>query len=224
VIALVGKVDGCKAGIFKASLLFAENSKTRIDGVTGEPVDLKRELLEIKAKRGIEMAAQAEQERKTAGPQPKEERIAPGARAKKDAAGTPLRYSFNPAIVTSAGCIGDFVRMKSLEEVAQRKSMADMIDTGCLVFLKGIYAVPFQPSENVTRGGRVFVNAIPLLDVQKMKQLGLNVIASLDLEDSIRRTLGLGTRPIAGFVPLDSLVPEQIVNDAIAGAKNEQDN
>ena len=36
VISLVGKVDGCKTEIITASLRLAENSKTRIDGVTGE--------------------------------------------------------------------------------------------------------------------------------------------------------------------------------------------
>jgi len=36
VISLVGKVDGCKREIIRASLRLAENSKTRIDGVTGE--------------------------------------------------------------------------------------------------------------------------------------------------------------------------------------------
>ena len=185
-------------------MLFAENAKTRIDGVIGEPVDLKKEALEIKAKREVEVAAQAEEKRRAAE-----------AQAKEDAADT-LHYSFDPAIITSAGCIGDFVKLKSLEGVAQRKLMADMIATGCLVLLKGIYAMPFQPSENVIRAGQVFVNAIPLLAVKKMQQLGLNVDASFDLEDSMRRTLGLGTRPITGFVPLKSLVSAKTMASFIA--------
>ena len=75
VIPLVGKVDGCKTEIIKASLLLAENPKTRIDGVTGERVDLEKELQKLKAKREAEAAAQAEEEQK-----------ASEAQAKKDAA------------------------------------------------------------------------------------------------------------------------------------------
>jgi hypothetical protein len=80
VIPLVGKVDGCKAEIIKARLLLAENSKTRIDGVTGEQVDLAKEVQDLKAKRAAEAAAQAEEERKAAE-----------AQRKKDAAETARR-------------------------------------------------------------------------------------------------------------------------------------
>jgi hypothetical protein len=47
VISLIGKVDGCKTEIINARLLLAENSKTRIDGVSGERPDLEKQLLEI---------------------------------------------------------------------------------------------------------------------------------------------------------------------------------
>ena len=86
VILLFGKVDGCKAEIIKASLILAENSKTRIDGATGERVDLEKQLRDLKIKREAEAAAQAEEERRVAEAQAEEERKAAEAQAKKDAA------------------------------------------------------------------------------------------------------------------------------------------
>jgi hypothetical protein len=81
VISLIGKVDGCATEIIRASLVSAESpayggcQKLRIDGVAGEPIDLGRQLQDIKTKREAEEAASAEQER-----------IAAEAQAKKDAA------------------------------------------------------------------------------------------------------------------------------------------
>ena len=74
VIPLVGTVDGCKTEIIKASLVLAESSTARIDGVAGARVDLEKQLLEIKAKREAEAAARVE-----------EEKTAAAAQAKKDA-------------------------------------------------------------------------------------------------------------------------------------------
>jgi hypothetical protein len=92
VIPLVGKVDGCRAEIIKAKLLLAESFTTRIDGETGERVDLEKQLQEIKAKRDAEtaahdaeVAAQAEAERKTAEAQAKKD-AAEAARQKRLAA------------------------------------------------------------------------------------------------------------------------------------------
>ena len=78
---------GCRIEIMKASLVLAESSirpdkgllTTRINGVT-EPVDLDKQLQEIKAKRETEAAAKAEEERKAAD-----------AQAKQDAAETARR-------------------------------------------------------------------------------------------------------------------------------------
>jgi hypothetical protein len=86
VIPLVGKVDGCKTEIIKASLLLAENSKTRIDGVTGERIDLEKELQELKAKREAEAAAQAEEEQKAFEAQARKDAPEAAAQARKDAA------------------------------------------------------------------------------------------------------------------------------------------
>ena len=80
VISLVGKVDGCETEIIKARLLLAENRKIHVDDVTGErtivmgesftfpdvPVDLEKQLQEVKAKRASEAAAQADGEQKAA--------------------------------------------------------------------------------------------------------------------------------------------------------------
>src|SRR5712692_3103331 len=63
VISLVDKVDGCKTEVIKARLILAENPQLRINGLTGERVDLEKQLQEIKAKRDAEEAAQAEEER-----------------------------------------------------------------------------------------------------------------------------------------------------------------
>src|ERR1017187_6541833 len=91
VIPLARKVDGCKTEIIRARLILAENSKTRIDGVTGEPPDLEKELLEIKAKREVEAAAQAEQRRRAAEAEAEEKKKAAEAQAKDDAAEAALR-------------------------------------------------------------------------------------------------------------------------------------
>lgn len=72
-ISLVGKVEGCKTEIIKASLILAENSKTRIDGVTGDRVDLEKQLRELNIKHEAEAAAQAEEERKAAEQQAKKD-------------------------------------------------------------------------------------------------------------------------------------------------------
>jgi hypothetical protein len=66
VIPLVGKVDGCDTEIITAKLVFAENSKTRIDGVSGETIDLENQLQEITKQREAEAALQADQERQAA--------------------------------------------------------------------------------------------------------------------------------------------------------------
>jgi hypothetical protein len=85
VIPFVGKVNGCITEIIRARLLFAENSKTRIDGMTGERVDFVKELQAIKANREAESAAQAEEERKAAEAQAKRD-AAEAARRKRLAA------------------------------------------------------------------------------------------------------------------------------------------
>jgi hypothetical protein len=85
VIPLFGKVDGCKTEIIKARLVLAENSKTRIDGVTGETTDLEKELQKLKTERDAEAAAQAEEDRKSAEAQAKKD-AADAARRKRVAA------------------------------------------------------------------------------------------------------------------------------------------
>jgi hypothetical protein len=45
-----GKVDKCHTEIIKATLEFADNGKVRINGQTGEVIDLEKQLAELKAK------------------------------------------------------------------------------------------------------------------------------------------------------------------------------
>jgi hypothetical protein len=92
VITLLGKVDGCKTEIIKASLLVAENSKVRLYPITGERVDLEKLLQDFKAERDAEVAraleadaARAEQERRAAEVQARKD-IAEAARRKRMAA------------------------------------------------------------------------------------------------------------------------------------------
>jgi hypothetical protein len=82
---LVGKVDGCKAETIKASLVTAESPKVRINGVTGERVELEEELRQITAKRDAEEAVRAEEQRKAAAVQAKKD-AAEAARRKRLAA------------------------------------------------------------------------------------------------------------------------------------------
>jgi hypothetical protein len=107
VVSLVGKVDGCRTEIIKATLLFAEGMAgapslrdkqvIRIEGVP-ERVDLSKELQELKvkrdaersehkAKRDAEAALQAEEERKaTEAAEAFQGRMFRGARAAVGAA------------------------------------------------------------------------------------------------------------------------------------------
>jgi hypothetical protein len=62
-IPLVGKVAGCTTEIIQGKIVLAENPKVRIDGTTGERVDLEKRLQEIKAKRDAEAAEEAERQR-----------------------------------------------------------------------------------------------------------------------------------------------------------------
>jgi hypothetical protein len=78
-------MKGCTAEIITARVLFAENIKIRIDGVTGERVDLEKQLQEIKAKRDAEAAAQAEREQAAAEAVAEIQAKAAEAQAKKDA-------------------------------------------------------------------------------------------------------------------------------------------
>ncbi|MGA2592183.1 MAG: hypothetical protein ABSH32_19905 [Bryobacteraceae bacterium] len=125
----------------------------------------------------------------------------------------PDGYVFNPTLITSADCIGDFVKMQSIEGVAKRKLAADLIQTGCVVTLKGIYVIPHFLSENITRGGKVFVQTKPALAVVMMEAAGLNPYASQEVEDAVKETLGLrrpdGDEPIKGYVASSDLLSEQ---------------
>jgi hypothetical protein len=62
-MSLVDKVDGCKAEIIEASLVFAENARTqvRIEGTVTDLTSVEKQLEEIQDKRGAEEAARAEE-------------------------------------------------------------------------------------------------------------------------------------------------------------------
>jgi len=74
-----GRVAGCANETISATLLEAENSKVRIDGYTGERIDLEKQ-------RASEAAAQAEQERIAAKERVEHERAAAEEQKKKGAA------------------------------------------------------------------------------------------------------------------------------------------
>jgi Skp family chaperone for outer membrane proteins len=74
-----GRVDGCVAETIKATLVEAENSKVRIDGVTGERIDLEKQRADAET-------AEAERERIAAEEQAERDRIAAEKQAKEDAA------------------------------------------------------------------------------------------------------------------------------------------
>jgi hypothetical protein len=117
VIPLVGKVDGCRTEIIKASLLLAENSKTRIDGVTGERIDLEKERQELKAKREAEAAAQDEEELKAFEAQARKDAPEAAAQAKKDAAEAAAQAKKDAAEAAAQA-------KKDAAEAARRKRLA----------------------------------------------------------------------------------------------------
>jgi len=59
VVAYIAEVKGCETENIQASLILAENKKLRIDGLTGERVDLEKKLQELNVKRDAEETAQA---------------------------------------------------------------------------------------------------------------------------------------------------------------------
>ena len=120
--------------------------------------------------------------------------------------------ALDPVAITSIGCIGDFVKMKALEGLAQRKLAADLAEFGCIFALKGIYFVPSLRGANVIRGGQTFIKTVPLLAVEKMEQAGLEVNTALDLFASAGEHL---IDRHEGYVPLASLVSEQALDAAI---------
>jgi hypothetical protein len=73
-----GKVDSCTVESIAATLVEAENAKVRINGVTGERIDLEKQ-------RAAEAAAKLERERTAAAEQAEAERIAAEEQAKMDA-------------------------------------------------------------------------------------------------------------------------------------------
>jgi hypothetical protein len=58
----------------------------------------------------------------------------------------------DPTVVDSKGCVDDVIRMRLLSGVAQRKLLADLIQTSCLRKLQGIYyvGVEGQPYKGLT--------------------------------------------------------------------------
>ena len=79
-------VEGCKTEIITATLLLAEDLRSRrIVGESSGPVDLSEQLTVIKQKRDAEAAAKAEQERVAEAQEAERQRIADAEQAKKDA-------------------------------------------------------------------------------------------------------------------------------------------
>jgi hypothetical protein len=74
-----GRVDGCITEAIKATLVSAENSKVRIDGVTGERIDVEKQRADAEA-------AEFERARIATEEQAEQDRIAADEQAKKDAA------------------------------------------------------------------------------------------------------------------------------------------
>lgn len=161
VIPLAGKVDGCKTENIKVRLLFAENSNTRIDGVTGERVDLEKQRQELEAKRKAEAAAQAEEERIRDQRQQEEAQQAEQARLKTEAAARkhaadlaaaerkrvadaaaaraaylaklPLMNAGSPLAFLGSDrkCAEQFQQALGMDGLEKRKRIADLISYGC---------------------------------------------------------------------------------------------
>jgi hypothetical protein len=93
VIPLFGKVDGCHSDSIAAKLVVAENAVVRIDGATGERIDLKAKREAERLAREAEIADRAERIRVVAQAQAEKEaaeaetkRLAVEAEAKNEAA------------------------------------------------------------------------------------------------------------------------------------------
>jgi hypothetical protein len=129
VIPLVGKVDGCRTEIIKASLLLAENSKTRIDGVTGERIDLEKERQELKAKREAEAAAQDEENLKAFEAQARKDAPEAAAQAKKDAAEAAAQAKKDAAEAARRKRLAAQRKQKQAEADAQYTKMKAEEDT-----------------------------------------------------------------------------------------------
>jgi hypothetical protein len=73
----------------------------------------------------------------------------------------------NPAVLDSQGCVDDYLKMRSLSGVAQRKLLHDLIQTSCLKTMEGIYLVTVrQPTPY-----KGFIRANLFIEVEEMKAL-----------------------------------------------------
>ena len=81
----------------------------------------------------------------------------------------------NPVVVESTGCVDDYLKMRNLAGVAQRKSLAELLDTGCIHQMAGIIKVAPFLSTSPSAYYKGFVKAFVLADAKKAEQFGLRL-------------------------------------------------
>jgi hypothetical protein len=86
----------------------------------------------------------------------------------------------NPVVLDSAGCVDDYLKMRSLDGVAQRELLRKLIETSCLRRMEGIFHVSVLKKQSVRKG---FIPAILLLDVDEMKEVLPKLLDRLIEED-----------------------------------------
>ncbi len=89
----------------------------------------------------------------------------------------------NPVVLDSAGCVDDYLKMRSLDGVEQRELLRKLIETSCLRRMEGIFHVSVEKKHSAHKG---FIPVILLLDVGVMKEVSpraLDKIIGQDLQD-----------------------------------------
>src|ERR1035437_4503372 len=112
VIPLFGKVDRCHADSIAAKLVIAENAVIRIDGATGERIDLKAKSEAERAAREAEIANRAERIR-----------VAVQARAEKEAVEAETKRLADEAEAETQRLAAEAEAKKVADAEAKRKSL-----------------------------------------------------------------------------------------------------
>jgi hypothetical protein len=74
--------------------------------------------------------------------------------------------AIDPIVIPSRGCVDDYVKMRSMAGVAQRKLLQDLVQTGCIIELGGVFHVTLV-NEEIYKG---LVDTFVIIDVDVMKQ------------------------------------------------------
>ncbi len=96
--------------------------------------------------------------------------------------------AIGPIVISSRGCVDDYVKMRSMDGVAQRKLLQDLVQTACIIEMEGIFHVTPTTNYETYKG---FVLAFAIIDVDAMKQFFPRTLDQL-VDDDLREAESAG--------------------------------